>query len=104
MSEFGILRMKVSSENCHKGIMALGSFSGFHSLIACKSNNNKCHNPNSQHMVFTSCHVQLIISVAGTGTSFFWVQRLFRYPPHFIFLCLFLTGDLVEQLLNTYMN
>lgn len=49
--EFKIHRMKVSSENRQKGIMALGSFSGFHSLIACTSNNNMCHNPKSQHMV-----------------------------------------------------
>lgn len=51
VAEFETLRMKVSSENHHKGIMALGSFSGFHSLIACESNNNMYHNSKSQHVV-----------------------------------------------------
>lgn len=45
-----ILRMKVSSES-HKGIMALGSLSRYHRLIACESNNNVYHNVKSQHMV-----------------------------------------------------
>ena len=51
VAEFEMLGMKVSSENHHKDIMALGSFSGFHSLIACESNNNMYHNSKSQHVV-----------------------------------------------------
>lgn len=48
--ELVILRMKVSSES-HKGIMALGSLSRYHRLIACESNNNMYHNVKSQQMM-----------------------------------------------------
>lgn len=49
MAEFEILSMKVNSES-HKGIMALGSLSRYHRLIACESN-NMYHNMKSQHVV-----------------------------------------------------
>lgn len=46
VAEFGIVRMRVSSENHHKGVMALGSFSQVCSLVTWESDgNNKYYNP-----------------------------------------------------------
>lgn len=72
VAEFGRIRMKIAMRVLWLLLVLVGSTVSL--LIRAIT---MCLNLNSQHMVFTTCHTQLIICIARVRTSFFWVQSLF---------------------------